>query len=477
MSKFLWGVYPYLCALLFFAVPIIRMSFRPFAWSTRASSLFSKRSLGVASLLMHWGLLTVFAGHLAGLYGGLLASRGAINFFFWSALVGGFMILAGSIIALVRRIAVPEVRAMSQAEDYIIHLLLIPLVSLALYQVLVHRIFGIAYTASSWVASLWTFNPQPELMDSASLITKLHVFLAMTFFAYFPFTKLVHFWTYPVNYFARPYQAMRTPRYRFQRRWEWALRSDKSWLIYGLGTVVIGFVIAGLMLGRAIPTSEVIASSVAMTVPNRAPAGELSGYPLYMSQCARCHGLQGMGDGPGAGSPLFAQPPRNLVEGQYRFISTANGVASDEDLARTIREGLVPAGMPAFSRLSDAQIDSLVQVLRGMAASPPPAAQPIAAPAPPAQVDLATGEQLYQANCAACHGDQGYGDGAAGSVLPIPPRDLTQPWTYKAGATPQQVYRRIAAGVPPYMPPQHSNLNSDEIWAIVRYVESLQREP
>lgn len=477
MSKFLWGVYPYLCAVLFFVVPVIRMSFRPFGWSTRATSLFANRSLGVASLFMHWGLVIVLAGHLAGLFGGLLGSGGAVGFFYWSALIGGFMVLIGSSVALVRRIVVPEVRAMSQPEDYIIHLLLIPIVGLALYQVLVDRIFGIAYTASSWIASLWTLNPQPELMDSASLITKLHVFLALTFFAYFPFTKLVHFWTYPINYFVRPYQSMRTARYRFQRRWEWMLLSDKSWLTYGLLLVAVGFLISGLMLGKTTSPSNAIASAAVPTGVGSISADDLNGYALYVSQCARCHGLKGAGDGPGAGSPTFAQPPRNFVEGQYRFISTINGVASDDDLARTIRDGLVPAGMPAFPMLSDTQVTSLVRVVRGFAASPPPPAQPISAPTRPSQIDLAMGQQLFATNCAACHGAGGRGDGAAAGGLPIPPRDLTHTGNYKAGASPEQIYDRIAAGVPPYMPPQHGNLNPNEIWAIVSYVESLQQKP
>ena len=249
MSNFLWGVFPYLCIVLFFTVPVIRMATRPFSWSTRASGMFGHRMLGVASLLLHWGLFVVLAGHLAGLIGGVLGVGAAIDFFYWTGLVGGFLVLAGSVMALARRLRVPEVRAMSQTDDYVVHLFLIGIVGLALYQVVVHRIFGIAYTASSWAASLWTLSPQPDLMASASLITKLHVLLALTFFAYFPFTKLVHFWTFPINYFVRPRISMRTQRYRFQRRWEFALRSDKSWLTYGLSTVAVIFLFAGMLLG------------------------------------------------------------------------------------------------------------------------------------------------------------------------------------------------------------------------------------
>jgi len=80
-------------------------------------------------------------------------------------------------------------------------------------------------------------------MEGASLLTQLHVLLALTLFAYFPFTKLAHFWTLPVNYFVRPYQVMRTNRVHSQRRWEFALRSDKSFLTYAASILVVGVVV------------------------------------------------------------------------------------------------------------------------------------------------------------------------------------------------------------------------------------------
>lgn len=475
MTAFLWGVYPYVCIVLFLIVPVVRMAYRPFSWSTRASGLFGRGALGVASVLLHWGLLLVLAGHLAGLFGGLVGSSWAIDFFFWTALVGGVMVLVGSLMALIRRLTVRQVRAMSQPDDYLVHLFLIPIVGLALYQVLAHRIFGLAYTASAWAASLWTLAPQPELMASASLLTKLHVFLALTFFAYFPFTKLVHVWTYPVNYFVRPYQAMRTMRHRFVRRWEFALRSDKSWLLYGLGAVAAVFLAAGMLLGRISGGPPATAQTAGVAAP---PAGTLMGRALYVSQCARCHGLDGRGDGPGANSPTFAVPPRDLTAGQYRFVSTVNGVASDADLTRAIVRGLPAAGMPAFDALSAAQVQSLVAVLDALWEDRPVPGPRIDVPPRPALADnvMEKGATLYGTHCATCHGPEGRGDGPAATGLPTPPANFAS-GRLKAGREPEQIYLRIAAGVPPFMPPFRSTLSPDEIWAVVRYVETalLQR--
>ncbi len=245
MTKLLWGVYPYVAFTLFFTVPFIRMAFRPYSITTRASGLFGRRLQGWAMLLFHWGILAVLIGHMAGYIGSVAGFDSWVSgIFYWFALVGGLMTLAGSVIALCRRIFIPEVRAMSsQLDDYLVHVLLIAILCIALYQVLFDQVFGMVYAAGPWFASIWTFKPDPEIMEGATLLTQLHIFLALTFFAYFPFTKLAHFWAYPVNYFVRPYQVMRTNRFRTRGLWEFALRSDKSYLTYLATFLVVGIVI------------------------------------------------------------------------------------------------------------------------------------------------------------------------------------------------------------------------------------------
>ncbi len=243
MSNLIWAVYPYVAFTLFFTVPIIRMVYRPYSITTRASGLFNRRIQGYAMHLFHWGILLLLIGHIAGFAGAGLDLDGWVEpVFYWTGLAGGLMTLAGSVIALVRRIVVPEVRAMSQSDDYIVHVFLISILSLALYQVIFLQTFGLSYAVAPWFASIWAFSPDPEMMAGAGLITQIHVFLALTLFAYFPFTKLAHFWTLPINYFVRPYQSMRTNRVHSESRWEFALRSDKSYLTYTASIMLIGVV-------------------------------------------------------------------------------------------------------------------------------------------------------------------------------------------------------------------------------------------
>jgi nitrate reductase gamma subunit len=243
VTNLLWGVYPYIAFTLFFTVPIIRMVFRPYTITTRASGLFNRRLLGYAMHLFHWGILILLLGHLSGFLGASLDLEGWVDpFFYLSGLVGGLMTLAGSVISLARRFVIPEVRAMSQPDDYIVHFFLIAILGLALYQVIFLDTFGFSFVVGPWFASIWAFSPQPDLMEGAGIYTQIHVFLALTLFAYFPFTKLAHFWTLPINYFVRPYQSMRTNRFHSENRWEFALRSDKSYMTYAASIMLIGIV-------------------------------------------------------------------------------------------------------------------------------------------------------------------------------------------------------------------------------------------
>lgn len=481
-----WGAFPYVALTLFFVVPFLRMIYRPFGLTTRASGIFLGRDvLGPASHLLHWGIFLVFFGHVAGLVGGIMGWGSWVAAFFWMGTLGGLAAIAGSAVALTRRLMVPEMRAMSQPDDYIVHLFIIAILGVAIYQGLAHRIWGVSFTVAPWFASLWRFQPRPELMASASTLTKIHVFLAFAFAAYFPFTKLMHAWTLPVNYFVRPYQVMRTVARKFSNRWEYSLVSDKSYMTYtALGVIGLLVAIAFLLPGPRIegPVETAVAALNGGASPHVEQA-VLDGYPLYVSQCARCHGLTGKGDGPGANSPTFSTVPRDFTTGHYRFVSTADGVATDEDLRRVIVNGLNGSGMPAFGHLDERQVQSLVAVLGFLWKDRPASADPIVVPprpdATPAMV--AEGKGLFADNCSSCHGARGRGDGEAAKTIEdalgheVRPSNLAS-GAIKGGAGSAQLYQRIAAGIPggdgQYLMPPFADLGPEQIWALVTYLEA-----
>lgn len=107
-----------------------------------------------------------------------------------------------------------------------------------------------------------------------------------------------------------------------------------------------------------------------------------------------------------------------------------------------------------------------------------PGADGAAKSAPSAAVTpavLERGKGLYKANCVACHGESGKGDGPAAGVLKPPPRDHTDR-AYMTTLSDKEIADIIKMGGAikgkPLMP-SHPQFKDDELKALVAYVRSL----
>ncbi len=180
-----------------------------YLWTTRSTGFFGRASIGPASLCLHWGIILLFVAHVAGFIGGAYSLPSWVDFFRWVGLGSGVVFLYGVTWALVRRITIPQVRAMSTPDDYIVLLFLLLIAGLGLYQSAVEQVFGISYSVGPWLGSIFTLQPRASMITGAPLVNKLHIILALLFFAYLPFTKLVHIFSYPFGYITRPLISMR----------------------------------------------------------------------------------------------------------------------------------------------------------------------------------------------------------------------------------------------------------------------------
>lgn len=215
---------PYISFLLLFGGTLYRLfygfkgTFRKmdwttrgdFLWTTRSTGFFGRASIGPAALCLHWGIITLFVTHLIGFVGGVLNLIAWVNFFRWVGMLSGILLLYGLVWAFVRRFSVPQVRAMSKAEDYIVLVFLILITSLGLYQSVIKLVFGVTYSVAPWLWSVVILQPNPSYLEGIPFMNKLHIIVALIFFAYFPFTKLVHAFTYPISYFWRPFISIRS---------------------------------------------------------------------------------------------------------------------------------------------------------------------------------------------------------------------------------------------------------------------------
>lgn len=97
-------------------------------------------------------------------------------------------------------------------------------------------------------------------------------------------------------------------------------------------------------------------------------------------------------------------------------------------------------------------------------------AKALKAPAPFTAESVRKGRAFYQMQCAICHG----GDGKAQVDTMANAADLTQPDTWKLGASDGETFRSITDGAGKAMPPFRTTLTPQQRWDIVAYVKSLQ---
>ncbi len=178
-------------------------------WTTRSTGFFGRASIGPAALCLHWGIIILFFAHVIGLVGAAYGLNSWVDIFRWTGMASGILLLVGLLWAFWRRISIPQVRAMSRMEDYVVLLFLILICGFGLWQSAVKMLWGIVYAAGPWLGGIFKFQPDASLMAGAPLINKLHIITALLFFCYFPFTKLVHFASYPLAYLSRNFISMR----------------------------------------------------------------------------------------------------------------------------------------------------------------------------------------------------------------------------------------------------------------------------
>ena len=127
--------------------------------------------------------------------------------------------------------------------------------------------------------------------------------------------------------------------------------------------------------------------------------------------------------------------------------------------------------------------------------SPPPVAAIVAKPLPPLEFKteptgaveatpavLSAGKALYARRCAACHGDDGRGDGSAAYLLYPKPRDFhTGPFrfasTWDGAPTDKDLYRAVSRGIPGSGMPSWAHLSEADRWSLVHHINTLSAKP
>ncbi len=220
-QTFLFGIYPYIALTVFLLGSLIRFDREQYTWKSDSSQLLRSGQLRLGSNLFHIGVLFLFFGHFVGMltphfvYEPFMSSGAKQILAMVSGGIAGVLALVGLSLLLHRRLAEPRIRATSKPSDILILLLLWLQLALGLATIPLsaqHLDGSMMIRLAEWAQHIVTFRSGAvEMLAGAGWIFKMHLFLGMTIFLVFPFTRLVHVWSgfAATTYAARAWQLVR----------------------------------------------------------------------------------------------------------------------------------------------------------------------------------------------------------------------------------------------------------------------------
>lgn len=206
IHQFIFGIYPYICLAIFFFGSLLRFEREQYSWKSESSQILYEGELRRGNICFHIGILAIFFGHLVGLltplwfWDAIGISHGAKQIF--AIVMGGvFGLLAmyGLILLIKRRFKCDRLSINSTWRDKLVLIWLAITLSLGLLTIFVsvqHTDGHEMTKLMSWAQHIVTFRgAAAEYIVDTHFLFKLHIFMGMSFFAIFPFTRMVHVWS------------------------------------------------------------------------------------------------------------------------------------------------------------------------------------------------------------------------------------------------------------------------------------------
>jgi nitrate reductase gamma subunit len=209
----LYAILPYAAVAVFVVGHVWRYARDQFHWTSRSTQMLESRALRYGSIAFHYGALAAIAGHVlgilipaswteaAGISKGTFHVISAVG-----GLTAGFAVTAGLAILVWRRASIPRVRVMTTRMDVTVFFLLALGIITGIAVTVLNSVFdNINYreNIAPWFRSLFALDPDVEAASGAHWVSQLHVTSVWFLYALWPFSRLVHAWSIPVDWFRR----------------------------------------------------------------------------------------------------------------------------------------------------------------------------------------------------------------------------------------------------------------------------------
>ncbi|MFB2779608.1 respiratory nitrate reductase subunit gamma [Shewanella mangrovisoli] len=220
LNGFFFDIYPYIAAAVFFIGSWLRYDYGQYTWRAGSSQLLDNTNMRLASGLFHIGIIGILLGHFFGMltphwmYESFLSIPTKQLIAMIAGGICGLMTIIGGAMLLKRRLTNVRVRATSSFADIMILTLLVIQACLGVLTIpfsAQHLDGSEMMKLVGWVQDIVTFQAGASAhLEGVGFIFRLHMVLGMTLFLLFPFCRLVHVWSVPVEYLTRRYQIVRS---------------------------------------------------------------------------------------------------------------------------------------------------------------------------------------------------------------------------------------------------------------------------
>ncbi|MDR5745695.1 respiratory nitrate reductase subunit gamma [Caballeronia sp. LZ029] len=222
-NAFVFGIYPYIAASIFLFGSLVRFEREQYTWKADSTQFVERGNLRLGNILFHIGILGLFFGHLVGLLTPVavwdaLGIEHSVKQVFAMVAGGvmGTMCLAGLLILLHRRLASARLSALTKIGDRVLLLWILITLLLGLSTIGVsagHMDGSMMVRLMTWAQHIVTFRADAaRYVADAPLLFRVHLFMGMSLFVIFPFTRLVHVWSgfASLGYLGRALQLVRS---------------------------------------------------------------------------------------------------------------------------------------------------------------------------------------------------------------------------------------------------------------------------
>lgn len=222
LNQFLFGIYPNIALVVFLLGSLIRFDREQYTWKSESSQTLHTGWLRLASPLFHVGILGLFFGHVVGLLTPVVV---------WDTLgidhgtkqlvamvaggVMGLLTLVGLLLLLARRFSNDRLLRVTTFRDKIVLFWILATLLLGLSSIFAsasHMDGHMMVMLMTWAQHVLTLRGDAaSFVIDAPLVFKLHLFMGMSLFVIFPFTRLVHVWSGfgALGYLGRAWQLVR----------------------------------------------------------------------------------------------------------------------------------------------------------------------------------------------------------------------------------------------------------------------------